>query len=411
MPRFLTPGRVCLLVLIDLYLAEEVASSVRVDLLAFVASRIHSTAGQENVDIVEVLKHMSGDASTFSYVMSKWPSGVSGRTTYDAFLQRLWSFSGLDTLHIFFDHLSRLIASPASNEAHGKLSRASPIGQYVRRCCIEFTRLQFADFQELWQSLVRYRASTQEFWAQKNPEGARRLEVVQSQSMIPAPPIKISRNEASTQPNASAEDVDMILTLSVQHLQKLGTRLSDEMKSKLQQWIWSHLDSGVQSLQHFLSFFEHWKAGQYTMALENLHRYFDYSLNTKPGTENMRVYYQYALLHLSVLHADFDCWEESVEAMNECIATARENHDVACLNFALSWLLCLCQAKPAILKAPFSNISGLTGNGPGEQDEIAFLKAKAKETRHWSLLSGTSLEEAKLELCHVGFSCKTILSI
>lgn len=93
------------------------------------------------------------------------------------------------------------------------------------------------------------------------------------------------------------------------------------------------------------------------------------------------------------------------------IGSARENHDVACLNFALSWLLCLCQAKPAILKAPFSNISGLTGNGPGEQDEIAFLKAKAKETRHWSLLSGTSLEEAKLELCHVGFSCKTILSI
>jgi len=321
MPRYLTPGRICLLVLIDLYLAGEAASSIRVDLLAFVASRIHSTARQEYVDVVEVLKHVGGDASAFSDVMSQWPSGVPGRTTYDAFLQRLWSFGGLDALHVFFDHLSGLIASPATGEAQGSLSRASPIGQYVRRCCIEFTRLQFADSQELWQGFVRYRASTRGSWARKNPEGIRRLEVAQSQSMVPAPLVESPCDETSTYPNASAEDVDTVLTLSVQHLQKLGTRLSDELKSNLQRWIGGHLDSGVQSLQHFLSFFEHWKAGQYTMALENLHRYFDYSLNTKTGTENMRVYYQYALLHLSVLHADFDCWEESVEAMDECIAT------------------------------------------------------------------------------------------
>ena len=119
----------------------------------------------------------------------------------------------------------------------------------------------------------------------------------------------------------STDDTDALLTFSIQQLQKMGTRLPDSVKSKLQVWMKDQSDSGVQSLQHFLAFFEHWKAGQYTMALESLHRYFDYSLVTKSGSDNMRVYYQYALLHLSVLHADFDCWDESVEAMDECIAT------------------------------------------------------------------------------------------
>lgn len=35
----------------------------------------------------------------------------------------------------------------------------------------------------------------------------------------------------------------------------------------------------------------------------------------------MKMSYQYALLHLSVLHADFERWEESMEALGECVAT------------------------------------------------------------------------------------------
>jgi len=34
---------------------------------------------------------------------------------------------------------------------------------------------------------------------------------------------------------------------------------------------------------------------------------------------------------------------------------------------------------------------------------VAFLKAKAKETKHWSLLSSTLLDEAKLEMYRVSF--------
>lgn len=43
------------------------------------------------------------------------------------------------------------------------------------------------------------------------------------------------------------------------------------------------------------------------------------------------------------------------------------------------------------------------GSGGSELDEIAFLKQKAKDGKHWMLLSSTLLEEAKLELYNVSF--------
>lgn len=46
----------------------------------------------------------------------------------------------------------------------------------------------------------------------------------------------------------------------------------------------------------------------------------------------------------------------------------------------------------------------MAGDGGSEQDELAFLKTKAKEGKHWSLVSSTLLEESKLELRHVRHS-------
>lgn len=82
---------------------------------------------------------------------------------------------------------------------------------------------------------------------------------------------------------------------------------------------------------------------------------------------------------------------------------ARENQDTACLNFALSWLLYLRQANVNAQKSTFGSLGALFGGGGGEKDEITFLKTKAKEMKHWSLLSSTLLEEAKLEMQRVSF--------
>ena len=127
----------------------------------------------------------------------------------------------------------------------------------------------------------------------------------------------------------SSDDIDIALSTSIHSLQKLGARVPADLKAKLNSWLVTHQQaSDTQNLHHFMNFFEAWRAGQYTLALEELHRYFDYSIASKGAAaggqdDGVKVYYQYALLHLSVLHADFERWEEALGTMEECIATGK----------------------------------------------------------------------------------------
>jgi anaphase-promoting complex subunit 5 len=92
---------------------------------------------------------------------------------------------------------------------------------------------------------------------------------------------------------------------------------------------------------------------------------------------------------------------------NECrmlTSIARENQDSACLNFALSWLLYLRHAHPNQDHTSYGSISGVVGSSRDEQDEITFLKTKARDSKHWVLLSSTLLEEARFEMFSVSRS-------
>ena len=119
-----------------------------------------------------------------------------------------------------------------------------------------------------------------------------------------------------------------------------------------------------------------------------------------------RTFYQYALLNLAILHADFGCYSEAVIAMQETIATARENNDIACLNYSLSWLYHFGKAHPQ--ETGEVQRKGVLG---AEKDALAFLKAKAKETNSWSLLSASLLSEAKLKLGNVKNPSSSLFSI
>ncbi|KAJ4287004.1 APC5 protein [Kalmusia sp. IMI 367209] len=143
---------------------------------------------------------------------------------------------------------------------------------------------------------------------------------------------------------------------------------------------------------HLVVLFDAWKAGDYFTAFDNLHRYFDYAMQARE-----RMYYQYALLHMAILQADFGCFDEAIAAMNETIATARENQDLHCLNFSLNWLNHMSRAYPKEMRR-----AGYVSTLGSEKEALAFLKAKAKETRAYHLLHATLLNEAKLCLISGG---------
>lgn len=137
---------------------------------------------------------------------------------------------------------------------------------------------------------------------------------------------------------------------------------------------------------HLVKFFDAWRAGDYTSAFDNIHRYYDYAMQTRE-----KIHYQYALLHMAILQAEFGCFSEAIAAINETISTARENQDMTCLNFSLSWLHHMANAYPKQMKG-----SGYRGMLGSERDGLTFLKTKAKESKMHSLLSATLLNEAKL---------------
>jgi len=423
MARYLTPAKICTLIVVESYLQNRENPESDAKLLGLITQQLHpATNRQDSSD------GPPEDASAFSASLASIPSNFPGRTHYDDFVHAAWTTADLDQLHHLFDRLYGIL-TPEDPEDR-KVTPASPIGHFIRRCNVEWTRLRFADSLALLNAYKSYIESTWESWARTQPEAAQAYASKDSNAdSVPGAIHGIPSTEA---PMISSDDIDIALSTSIHSLQKLGARVSADLKAKLNSWLVNHQQaSDTQNLHHFMNFFEAWRAGQYTLALEELHRYFDYSIASKGAAaggqgDGVKVYYQYALLHLSVLHADFERWEEALGTMEECIATgkwaalvdggrsyymsvsslantclARENQDTACLNFALSWLLYLRQAHNLPSVSSLRSLSALAGDGGSEQDELAFLKAKAKDGKHWSLVSSTLLEEAKLELRHV----------
>lgn len=136
------------------------------------------------------------------------------------------------------------------------------------------------------------------------------------------------------------------------------------------------------------SYLDAWRAGDFPTAFDLLHRYFDYTMANRD-----RYFYQYALMNLAVLQADFGCYKEAVAAMLETVSTARENRDMTCLNFALNWLYHFGRAHPELVRHLESH--SMIGSG---KESLAFLRVKAKETGMWTLWSSVLLSEAKLSL-------------
>lgn len=90
--------------------------------------------------------------------------------------------------------------------------------------------------------------------------------------------------------------------------------------------------------------------------------------------------------------------------MQETVNTARENKDIACLNFALSWLYHFHKLHPADCPSTIS--------ARMERESLSFLKVKAKEAGMHHLQSMAHLSEAKQALTNaesLGFAFESLM--
>jgi anaphase-promoting complex subunit 5 len=407
MSRFLTPSKVGLLVLISVYREDVIPTAESVQVLSFLISHILPDSKHASAGIQDVLEHHLS-IGLFESTLARLNSVMPGRSVYDLFLKKMWSIDSGYALDDFIHQLPSLLARSREQILRDKeagvyeegqnkgILRTSPLGAFIRRCYLEFTRLQFQDAMKLWQDLIAFRALTwSDYEKKKAPDGRNALDVnlleLKIDSSHPLALImygELAADEAELDVDFSVFDVEKLMEFHVSEMQRLGGRLSSDMRLKMMQI--TKAGESMPKLAYYLKFLDSWRAGDYTSALENLHRYFDYTMQTRD-----RVFYQYALLNLAILQADFGCHAEAIPAMQEAIATARENKDTTCLNYCMSWLYHFGRAFPSEMKS--IRESGILGS---ETEGLTFLKSRAKDAEMWTLLTTSLLSEAKLGLQH-----------
>lgn len=190
MSRFLTPAKVGLLALIELYVEKAVPISATVDVLSFVTSHLIDS---DTTRYANNNSHWAKAESTVRLVISiadfekvlsphAAASGIPGRSLWYVFLDKLWKINSLDALHEFFERRGDLLARTKEEQRREAemgieppspetivLSRNSPFGAFVRRAQLEFNRLRFEHAYELWKDFVKYRQTTAAYYRKKTP--------------------------------------------------------------------------------------------------------------------------------------------------------------------------------------------------------------------------------------------------
>ncbi|KAI5821094.1 anaphase-promoting complex subunit 5-domain-containing protein [Pyronema omphalodes] len=384
MSRYLTPGKIALLILVKLYAESRFPNAAVAPVVSF------------------IIKHLVRPKDTSTFILSldqikdvtiSQPCTIVGRTLFDLLLSDMWQIDSFDALHTFFTETQNLLRDPEKEEHHGKdakhikrrfIGPTSILGCFIRRANLEFAKLQFQETHALWCSFVRFREPTLPAW-RKRKAGAGVMNFDVNLKRMSPNDLLVKKvygglMESNNEWTVSTDDVERLLEFQVETMQRFGTRVPDETQRLLKEML--DTDVPVSHLRHYVNFLNAWRSGDYPSSFDCLHRYFDYTMHSRD-----RTFYQYALLNLAILQADFGCHRESVLAMQETINTARENKDMACLNFALSWLYHFHRAHPQDCPDVISSRM--------ERESLQFLKAKAKEWSMDHLLSMAYLSEAR----------------
>ena len=238
MTRYLTPSKVALLALITVYTEGVVPNSAIVPVLSFLVSQLLPLDPSKSADQVSNPGDHTIPIEDFERVTSSLQSSVPGRTIWDIFLKRLWLIDCFDILEEFITSLSDILVKSREelirDRNHGiapdprpnRLGRASPLGAFVRRAQLEYTKLQFDDAVELWTAFVGYRMSTYRAWAKRHPRASQSIvdgNLADLGVDLASPLAKVVYGEAESgnqiKTGMSMKDIERLLEFQVGELQ------------------------------------------------------------------------------------------------------------------------------------------------------------------------------------------------
>lgn len=185
MTRYLTPSKIGLLALVSVYVEGSVPNAATIPVLSFLVSFLLPPDPSKHIsDLVKSGENHVIPIDEFERVLSPLASNKPGRSVWDRFLEKIWAVDCCDALHTFVNVMSTALAKTREQQKrdaeHGEdavpdhmlVSRTSPLGVFIRRVHLEYTRIQFHDAVTLWQNFIAYRRPTKKAWEKRKPSYA-----------------------------------------------------------------------------------------------------------------------------------------------------------------------------------------------------------------------------------------------
>ncbi|KAF9938179.1 anaphase promoting complex subunit 5 [Mortierella alpina] len=189
-----------------------------------------------------------------------------------------------------------------------RLDSASIMGLYVRKAQIEYKRLLFEDMCRFFTAFLTYVSALDRHPSTKEPPS----ETPEELSVM------------------SVFDLEKFLDLQAEQLSNVS---QSEIPDALLAHVYS-IQSRMPALPktHYIACLHAQQTGNFEVAIQSLHRFFDYCMSL-----DGRVLHQYALLNLAILHARFSHHDQALIALRETIEVARNHMDEECLSYALKY--------------------------------------------------------------------------
>ena len=106
------------------------------------------------------------------------------------------------------------------------ISRTSPLGIFIRKMSLEYTRLQFHETDALWESFIQYRLPTSAAWVKRNPSYAEAAIDINLRDLSIHPQSALGQAVYGriTEKGVSPEDAERLLEFQIQEMQRRKLR-------------------------------------------------------------------------------------------------------------------------------------------------------------------------------------------
>ncbi|XP_027063423.1 anaphase-promoting complex subunit 5 isoform X1 [Coffea arabica] len=167
---------------------------------------------------------------------------------------------------------------------------------------------------------------------------------------------------------------------------------------------------------HFLRYLNSLHHDDYPVALENLHRYFDYSAGTEgidfgPPSSGCNSFgrYEVALLCLGMMHFHFGHPKQALEVLTEAVRVSQQHSDDACLAYTLAAICNLLSEvgisrMTGIIGSACSSVVNMRTSLSIQQQLFVLLRRSLKRAEGLKLkrlVASNHVAMAKFELTHV----------